>query len=183
MRSLLIIVILSFLSVNAWAHCNSQRISYIADQANIRGVEPGLAIAVARQTSACRAGYRSRDKSVGVMSVRQALVERFAPEKTCDLAEPFSNVDLGIELLATVLDRYPDVETALSVYLSGREVPDRKTARTIQAIYRDAYGHNGMIRNQRHCHYNLDLDDFGPRCHHGRWRPIAELERGRAKRW
>lgn len=85
----------------------------VISSANKYGVDPNLALSVAKAESGLDPNAVSSKGAVGVMQLNPNSFPG------ANIYDPATNVDLGVQYLAQMLSRYGDTPTALAAYNAG----------------------------------------------------------------
>lgn len=85
----------------------------VISSANKYGVDPNLALSVAKAESGLDPNAVSSKGAVGVMQLNPNSFPG------ANIYDPATNVDLGVQYLAQMLNRYGDTPTALAAYNAG----------------------------------------------------------------
>ena len=85
------------------------------------GIEPAYVFAVIERESTYRAdAIGDSGKSFGLMQIKKEYhEERMKRLGVTDLLDPYSNVAVGIDYLAEMIEKYTDIEMALAAYNAG----------------------------------------------------------------
>lgn len=86
------------------------------------GIEPSVIIAMAFRESGYNANaVGDNGNSVGLLQIQSKWHWKRMEDLGCtDLTDPYQNVTVGVDYLAELLDRYGDIEKALTAYNRGR---------------------------------------------------------------
>lgn len=167
------------------AQCTAHRIAVIEREAKAIGVHSDYAVALARKLTNCSAHYMDNRNRIGVMGVRQSLLEQQQHCNVHALTDPVANIRAGLSIIRDLLAEYGDWETALNVYLGGHEDADQMTRALVRSVFSSAQFH-ACHHSHRQCTASFNaLDDFGPRftarvrpCRFGdgHWSPISQWQ-------
>jgi soluble lytic murein transglycosylase-like protein len=112
---------------------------YIDDISNEYGIDDKLIRAVIKIES--DGNYEligDNGQSFGLMQVQpQWHAERMERLGITDLLDPVQNVRVGTDLLAELIDKYGDIDTALTVYNAGHDTGDRAYAQRVREEIRN----------------------------------------------
>lgn len=86
------------------------------------GIEPEIVLAMAkRESNYVEDAIGDNGASIGLLQVQKKWhMERMERLGCNDLFDPYQNVTVGVDYLAELLDRYGDIEKALTAYNRGR---------------------------------------------------------------
>jgi hypothetical protein len=90
----------------------------VADKAIAMGIDPKLAVSLAKRESDFDPKATGKDEEIGVMQVLPSTGKMlgFSPE---DLRDPSKNIDAGLKYLKQQLDRFKDPMEAAAAYNAG----------------------------------------------------------------
>lgn len=95
--------------------------SYITKYANENDLDPYLVIAMIRQESNFVADARS-PYAGGLMQLTEITADEYAKKMGLtdyDYMDPETNIQIGCYVMASLIDKYDDVDTALAAYNAG----------------------------------------------------------------
>lgn len=112
---------------------------YINDICDIYKIDDELIRAVIKVESGGNSQLiGDNGKSFGLMQIQpQWHAERMKRLGVTDLLDPVQNVRVGTDLLAELIDKYGDVDTALTVYNAGHDTGDRAYAQRVREEIRN----------------------------------------------
>lgn len=169
----------------------------IVEEAMEAGVEPELALAVARVESNFDPEALSHAGARGVMQIMPATARDEFGVPRYRLYDPQTNIRIGVRYLRQLLDRYDDEALALSHYNGGSRVRQKDGTLAVIPATRD-YVNKVLAQKARYANHSLvlaakqgrleqrnrrlaqaDLDDFGTpvtRPSHRVLHPVSEAK-------
>ena len=101
---------------------DAQLQKYIVEQSTAHGIQPEIIVAMIKQESNYKADTMGdKGNSFGLMQIQKRFhLERMERLGVTDLLDPYSNVSVGIDFLAELLDKYDgNIPMALTAYNCG----------------------------------------------------------------
>ena len=124
--AIVLILMSPLLAFASYDHTKDEIKEFIVDEANRQGIEPALALAIAKVESDFDANALSHAGAKGVMQIMPATAEKVFGVSRYKLYDANINIVLGLRFIKQLLNTYNQrVDIALSHYNGGSAVKDK----------------------------------------------------------